>query len=82
VAKAKTAAIYVRVSTAEQDTNLQETELLDYCEKRGWSYAVYRDTASGVKNDRPALNAMLTDLRRRKFDVIAVWKLDRLRTTL
>ena len=78
----KKAAIYVRVSTSEQDTGMQETDLLEYCEKRGWSYVVYRDTASGAKNDRHALTVMLNDLRRRKFDVIVVWKLDRLARSL
>jgi len=80
--KGKKAAIYVRVSTSEQDSGLQETELLEYCEKRGWSYVVYRDTASGAKNERPALTSMLNDLRRRKLDVIVVWKLDRLARSL
>ena len=76
--KERNAAIYVRVSTNEQETGMQETELREYVEKRGWSYVVYRDTASGAKNDRQALTAMLNDMRRRKFDVIVVWKLDRL----
>lgn len=80
--KGKRAAIYVRVSTTEQTTDSQEAELLEYCEKRGWEYIMYRDKASGVKNDRPALNAMLTDLRRRKFDVVVVWALDRLARSL
>jgi site-specific DNA recombinase len=69
----KRAAIYVRVSTAEQDTGLQEMELQEYVEHRGWSYVVYRDKAqSGAKSDRPALTAMLNDLRRRKADVLVV----------
>jgi DNA invertase Pin-like site-specific DNA recombinase len=79
----KRAALYVRCSTAEQETDLQEAELREYCEKRGWTCVVYRDKGqSGAKNDRPALNAMLNDLRRRKFDVIVVWKLDRLARSL
>jgi DNA invertase Pin-like site-specific DNA recombinase len=46
----KRAAIYVRVSTAEQDTDMQETELCQYVESRGWEYVVYRDKAqSGAK---------------------------------
>jgi hypothetical protein len=54
--KTKRAAIYVRVSTAEQDTGLQETELREYVESRGWCCVVYRDQGqSGAKNDRPAL---------------------------
>jgi DNA invertase Pin-like site-specific DNA recombinase len=79
----KRAAIYVRCSTAEQETDMQETELLEYCEKRGWSCVAYRDkNQSGAKNDRPALNSMLNDLRRRKFDVVVVWALDRLARSL
>ena len=79
----KRAAIYARVSTVEQDTELQETELREYCDRRGWSYTAYRDKGqSGAKNDRPALNSMLSDLRRRKFDVVVVWALDRLARSL
>ena len=81
--KAKTAEIYVRVSTMEQDTEVQETELRQYVESRGWECVVYRDKGqSGVKNDRPALTSMLNDLRRRKFDVVVVWALDRLARSL
>jgi DNA invertase Pin-like site-specific DNA recombinase len=79
----KRAAIYVRVSTSDQDTGLQETELQQYVQSRGWECVVYQDKAqSGAKNDRPALNAMLSDMRRRKFDVVVVWKLDRLARSL
>lgn len=79
----KRAAIYVRCSTAEQETDMQETELREYCEKRGWNCVLYRDKAqSGAKNDRPALNQMLGDLRKRKFDVVVVWALDRLARSL
>src|ERR1700722_5281734 len=79
----KRAAIYVRVSTTDQDTGLQETELQQYVQSRGWECVVYQDKAqSGAKNDRPALNAMLTDMRRRKFSVVVVWKLDRLARSL
>lgn len=62
---------------------MQETELREYCEKRGWNCVLYRDKAqSGAKNDRPALNQMLGDLRKRKFDVVVVWALDRLARSL
>jgi DNA invertase Pin-like site-specific DNA recombinase len=77
------AAIYVRVSTVEQETNLQEHELMEYCERRGWGCVVYRDKGqSGAKNDRPALTTMMNDLRRRKIDVVVVWALDRLARSL
>ena len=62
---------------------MQEIELLEYCEKRGWSCVVYQDKAqSGARNDRPALDTMLSDMRRRRFDVVVVWKLDRLARSL
>lgn len=81
--KAKRAAIYVRVSTNEQETDMQETELKEYCENRSWSCTVYRDRGqSGAKNDRPALNALLADMRKRKCDVVVVWALDRLARSL
>ena len=81
--KEKRAAMYLRVSTTEQDTDMQETELRQYVESRAWEYVVYRDKAqSGAKNDRPALNEMLNDMRRGKFAVVVVWKLDRLARSL
>jgi DNA invertase Pin-like site-specific DNA recombinase len=79
----KLAGIYVRVSTVDQETDLQETELLEYCQRRGWESILYRDRGqSGAKQDRPALNALLADLRKRKVDVILVWSLDRLARSL
>jgi DNA invertase Pin-like site-specific DNA recombinase len=79
----KRAAIYVRVSTFDQETGLQETELLEYCQRRGWESVLYRDRGqSGAKQDRPALNSLLSDLRKRKIDVILVWSLDRLARSL
>lgn len=80
---AKRAAIYVRVFTVEQETYLQEHELREYCERRGWNHLVYRDRGqSGTKNDRPALTTMMNDLRRRQIDVVVVWALDRLARSL
>jgi DNA invertase Pin-like site-specific DNA recombinase len=81
--KLKTAAVYVRVSTGEQDTGMQEQELREYCERRGWESILYRDRGqSGAKQDRPALTALLSDLRKRRLDVILVWSLDRLARSL
>lgn len=79
----KRAAIYVRVSTVEQQTDLQESELQEYCNRRGWEAVLYRDHGqSGAKQDRPALSSLLGDLRKRKIDVILVWSLDRLARSL
>jgi DNA invertase Pin-like site-specific DNA recombinase len=79
----KRAAVYVRVSTQDQATDAQEAELKEYCQRRGWTCAVYRDHGqSGAKSDRPALNELIADLRRRKVDVMVVWALDRLARSL
>jgi DNA invertase Pin-like site-specific DNA recombinase len=83
VSNKKVAAIYVRCSTAEQETDMQEMELREYCGRRGWEQILYRDKGqSGAKQDRPALNLLLNDLRKRKVDVILVWSLDRLARSL
>jgi DNA invertase Pin-like site-specific DNA recombinase len=81
--KSKRAAIYVRVSTGEQETAMQEEELKDSAERRGWGIKVYRDHGqSGAKEDRPGLSALLADVRRRRIDVVMVWSLDRLARSL
>ena len=81
--KQKNAAVYVRVSTSDQHTELQESELREYCERRSWKYVLYRDHAqSGARENRPALTEMIKDIRKRKIDVIVIWALDRLARSL
>jgi DNA invertase Pin-like site-specific DNA recombinase len=74
-------ALYGRVSTLDkgQDVNLQLNELREYSERRGWTIAgEYVDNGiSGAKESRPELNRLMADAKKRKFDAIAVWKLDR-----
>jgi len=73
------AAVYARVSTTDQSTENQTLELHRYCEARDWTAVDYLDTGvSGAKDSRPALDAMLKDAKRRRFDVLLVWRLDRL----
>jgi len=57
-------------------------ELKEFCENRGWTCKVYPDGKSGAMSDRPALNEMLDDLRKRKINVIVVWAFDRLARSL
>jgi DNA invertase Pin-like site-specific DNA recombinase len=77
-------AIYARVSTVDQTAENQLIELRRYVAARGWDAALeYVDHAvSGTKTARPALDRLVTDARRRKFDVLVCWKLDRLGRTL
>lgn len=74
------AAIYARVSTLDQQPENQLAELRRYVAARGWDAAVeYVDHGvSGSKESRPALDRLVKDGRRRKFDVLVTWKLDRL----
>ena len=73
------AAIYARVSTLDQHVENQLQELRTYCERRGWSATEFIDHGvSGAKERRPALDEMLKAAKRRKFDVLIVWRLDRL----
>lgn len=74
-------AIYARVSTSNghQDPQLQIRELREYAERRGWTLVEeYIDAGiSGAKDSRPALNRLMADAHRRRFDAVLVWKLDR-----
>jgi putative DNA-invertase from lambdoid prophage Rac len=72
------AAIYVRVSTGDQTCALQIRELTEYVQRRGWDLAgTYQDQLSGAEANRPGLEKLMADARRRKFDAVVVWKLDR-----
>ncbi len=72
------AAIYVRVSTSDQNCELQVRDLHNYAEQREWVVvAVYQDVMSGAKAHRPRLDALMNDARAKKFDCLLVWKLDR-----
>ena len=73
------AAIYARVSTLDQEPENQLQELRRYCEARGWTAVEYVDRGvSGTKDRRPALDTLIRDARRRRFDVLVCWRLDRL----
>jgi DNA invertase Pin-like site-specific DNA recombinase len=73
------AAIYARVSTLDQEPENQLAELRRYCELRGWTAREYVDKGvSGSKDRRPALDELLRDATRRRFDILVCWRLDRL----
>ena len=76
----KKVACYFRVSTSTQTCENQRIELESYCQRQGWTITqVYEDAGvSGSKFDRPALQQMLKDSAKGKFDIVIVWKIDRL----
>ena len=89
VTRGRNAAIYVRVSTAAkskqgdavnfvQNLEVQEQPLRELVLQRGWQFQqIYSDRASGAKEKRPGLNALMADARRGLFDVVVVWRFDR-----
>ncbi len=74
------AALYARVSTVEQNCDNQLIELRRYIEARGWQTGQeYVDRGvSGATDRRPALDTLIRDAKRRRFDVVVCWRLDRL----
>jgi DNA invertase Pin-like site-specific DNA recombinase len=76
------AAIYLRVSRDDQTTENQRLVLERVAEHRGWTIVqTYEDQGiSGAKgrDQRPAIDAMLKDAVRRRFDILMVWSIDRL----
>jgi DNA invertase Pin-like site-specific DNA recombinase len=81
--KPKKVALYTRVSTEEQKSDLQLLDLKDYVKRRGYTiYMVYEDIVSGVARERQALDRLMEDATKRKFDIVLVWKFDRFARSL
>ena len=80
----KMIAIYARVSTDRQSTESQLNALREYAGKRAWAISKeYIDEGyTGSNTKRPAFTAMMADAKKRKFDVLLVYKLDRLSRSL
>jgi DNA invertase Pin-like site-specific DNA recombinase len=74
----KRVIIYARVSTKEQNVDMQLSDLKLYAELRKLRVVeVYIDYASGAKSDRVNYQKLFNDVRKRKTDVVLVWKFDR-----
>ena len=72
-------ALHARISTSDQTTESQLLDLRRYVQDRGWQvFQEYTDNGiSGTKDNRPALNRLVDDARKRRFDVVLVWRFDR-----
>ena len=73
-------AIYSRCSTDEskQDLENQIAPLRDYAKSRNFEIVrIFREFRSGGDCNRPVFRDMLESARRRKFDVLLIWSLDR-----
>ncbi len=74
-----TTAIYARVSTTNQDLDPQLRDLKRYAKDRGIVvYKIYSDKGvSGTKENRPALDELMSDARKKLFGTVLVWRFDR-----
>lgn len=74
-------ALYLRVSTEDQDLAGQERELRAECDRRGWNVvAVYSEKVSGTgRVERKEYDRLLADARKpdRPWSHLLVWSLDR-----
>ncbi len=79
-------AIYTRVSTNNQTSENQTIELQRIADARSWNIVqeFTDDGISGAKSrdSRPALDQMLKAATQKKFDLVAVWSVDRLGRSL
>ncbi len=76
----KRVAIYARVSTFDkgQDPETQLLQLREYAQRRGFDVAgEYVDYATGTNEERANYQRLLDDVRKRKVDVVLVWRYDR-----
>src|SRR6266849_780257 len=84
--EAVNAALYARVSTkvGSQNPDMQLRELREYCTRRGWAVAgEYVDEGvSGSKKQRPGLDRLLAECRKRRVDAVVVYRYDRFARSL
>ena len=71
------AAGYFRISTAQQDTSLQVSEVREYAKRQGWELREYSEQESTSKR-RPILESLMADAKAKRFSVLICYKLDRL----
>jgi putative DNA-invertase from lambdoid prophage Rac len=75
------AAVYLRVSTDQQNTENQLEELRQLVTARGYEAVIYEEVESAAKA-RPVLDGMLGDVRAGRVRAVAVWALDRLHRSM
>lgn len=72
------AAIYARVSTGQQNAEMQLSDLRALAQARGWTITKeYLDVESGAAKRRPELDQLMIDSKRRRHDLVLVWRFDR-----
>ena len=74
----KQVALYLRVSTNQQDYDRQKQELMTCCKRNRWHIKyVFEEKESGRKDDRPEFKR-LCELTRDDIQLVVVWEISRL----
>ena len=77
-AKTIRAGLYARVSTLDQQTlPMQIRAMREYADRRGWIIAMQVKEVGSGATQRQSREKLLEAARRRKIDVVLVWRLDR-----
>ena len=76
------AAIYTRVSKSDQSTEVQQVDLIEYANRRGWHYEVFADIQSGASCSRPSFDQMMRQMRKGRFDLLLSHRVDRIGRSL
>jgi DNA invertase Pin-like site-specific DNA recombinase len=72
------AALYCRVSTADQSCERQEHDLAAFAARAGYEVVgTYKETASGVRLDRAERRKVMALVQRREVDAVLVTELSR-----
>lgn len=69
-------ALYARVSTKEQDSQMQIDDLIKHSGTH--SFKLYQDVVTGEEDNRPGLKELMEDAKDKKFEKLVVWRFDRL----
>ena len=69
-------AIYIRVSRGDLNPANQSQQLVEYANRQGWAYQIFEEIES-TRKSRPVKADLMQRLRRREFDGVLIWKLDR-----
>tara|TARA_Y100000310_G_scaffold290320_1_gene317413 strand:+ start:348 stop:878 length:531 start_codon:yes stop_codon:yes gene_type:complete len=57
---------------------MQQFDLVEWGGRMDWDITLFPETGSGMKKTRPVLESLMNALRRKEFEALVVWKLDRL----
>jgi len=74
--KTKKLALYIRTSKRDQNPKNQLLQLIEYCNRNEIDYMVFEEQES-TRKTRPIKYDLMQRLRKREYDGVLIWKLDR-----